>query len=131
MAGRLEQYAETFPREAQNNAVDVKPMEVSADDYGREKDLAGMNTMEVLSESREHSLLCYLVYNKKTDGHSIYRPAVVPEKPLNKMLPRNKIEIIDMKSMTRKTVLLSNLKKAVPTNKKVRINQAMIQYPKR
>ena len=130
MAGRLEQY-KGFLHEAQNNAVDIKPMSVSADDYQKEKDLAGMNTMEVLSESREHSMLCYLVYNKKTDGHNIYRPAVVPEKPIRKMLPRNKIEIIDMKSMTRKTVLLSNLRKAVPTNKKVRINQAMIQYPKR
>ncbi len=130
MAGRLEQY-EGFLHEARNNVASVKPMDNRKDAYGRERDLSGMNTMEVLSESRAHSLMCYLVYKKKTNGHGIYRPAVVPKNPIRKTLPRDRIEIIDLKSMTRKTILLANLKKAVPTNKKIGINQAMIRYPER
>lgn len=130
MAGRLEKY-EGFLHEARNNAANVKPMDISKDDYGKEKDLAGINSLVVLSESRAHSLLCFLVYNKKTDGHNIYRPAVVPEKQIWKELSRNRVEIIDMKSMTRKTYYLSQLKKAVPTGKQVKINQAMIQYSRK
>ena len=129
MAGRLEQYRNEFPREARNNADNVKPMDRNKDEYARTKDLSGMDTMEVLAESRAHSMLCYLVYREKSTGDMIQRPAVIPHEPLNKMLPKSKIEIIDMRSLTRKAFLLNRLKKAIPTGKEVKINQKMIQYP--
>lgn len=128
MAGRLEPYLNEFPREARNNATDVKPMDRNKDEYSRAKDLSGMNTVEVLTQSREHSLMCFLVYKKKEDGNSIYRPVVVPKKPIAKNLPRNRIEVIDLTDTSRKTPSLSNLKKAVPTGKRIKLNQAMIQY---
>ena len=130
MAGRLEKY-KGFLHEARNNAASVKPKDTSKDAYGREKDLSGMNTLIVLSESRAHSLLCFLVYKKKSTGYSIYRPAMIPENQIWKGLSRNRVEIIDMKSMSRKTYYLNLLKKAIPTGKKININQSMIQYRRR
>lgn len=130
MAGRLEPY-ESFTHEAKNNVTDMKPKDTGKDEYARQKDLSGMDTMEVLAESRAHSMLCHLVYREKSTGNMIQMPAVIPHEPLNKMLPKNRIEVIDMKSMTRKTPRIDLLKKAIPTGKEIKINQSMIQYPKR
>lgn len=125
MAGRLEQY-DDFVEKSQYNVEQKKPKK-KVNQKDNLKKLKANNINLVFKSSKENKLICYIFYSKQ--GKKVYRMVVIPKKSLIK---RSKlyIEVIDVKSLTRKLFRRDRIVKAQLTEKKFDVNQSSITYKK-
>ena len=125
MAGRLEQYND-FIEKSTYQMTEKKPLVKNTEQKKKEveQSLASDNTNIVLQTSRKHNLICFVFLK------SGYRMVVVPEKKLaNKRYKSNLyIEVVDIKSKTRKTFRRDRIRKAKLTSKPCPFNTDMIKF---
>ena len=96
------------------------------------KELQADDINVVFNISKERQLICYLFYNKKNSlgkNEKIYRMVVIPQRQLIKR-GNMYIQIIDIKSMTRKLIRRDRIVKARLTEKTFKLNQSSIGYKK-
>ena len=131
MAGRLEQYDDFIQKSQYNMTTQKKPIQKKEKKQVK-KQLQSSNMQIVLKLSRERSMICCFFYNKKNskgNNEKVYKMAVIPKKSLIKK-GRMYIEIIDVKSLTRKILKRDRIIKVKLTDKKFDINQSTIYYKK-
>lgn len=125
MAGRLQKYND-FIQKSKYNMQAKKPLK-NSDAKQVKKKLQSDNINLIFQSSKKNSLIFCLFYSKQ--GKKVYRFVVIPKKTFIK---RGKmyIQMIDIKSLTRKLFRFDRIINAKLTQKKFKVNQSSIMYKK-